>query len=352
MLKKLILENFRNHKNYELDFDQVTVLIGQNGIGKTNILESIMLLSFCRSFREDDKKSLIFNESDYSRIIGDDLELFLGRFPRFVMVAKERGIKRKLSEFIGILPSVIFSPETMSIITGSPGERRRFLDMMISQANKEYLENLIAYKKVRTQRNNLLQLIARGNAREEELDFWDQELSKSGEAIIKTRKEAIEFFNLEISELYQEISGQKNDKLEIVFVNNFEGELLSKLRSNRGREIAFGGTLFGPHRDDLVFKLNNMDADKFASRGETKSAVLALKVCELKYLEHKRKENKERYKIVTPLILLDDVFSEFDQNRRAHLSKLITNYQALITATEREHLSPELLKIAKIVELR
>ena len=348
MLSNIKLENFRNHKSYNLDLDKITVLIGRNGVGKTNILEAIVFLSFCRSFREEDKKNIISYDSDYARITGDDLELFFSRFPRLIMKAKERGIPRKISEFIGILPSVIFSPETISIISGSPGSRRRFLDIMISQVDREYLESLMEYKKVRAQRNSLLQRISNREASENELDFWDKELVKKAEFINKKREAAVLFLNKLISGFYQEISGDASNSLTLTLIRNYEGGLVENLKLLRRREVAYGGTIIGPHRDDLQFLLNNHNMINFASRGEMKSAILALKVSELKFLENHRGDKENSTK---PLLLLDDIFSEFDPIRRSHLSKLIFDYQAVITSTEKEHLSPDLLKMAKVVEL-
>ncbi len=351
MLKHIKLENFRNHHKFELDLDKITVIVGKNGIGKTNILESLVILSFCRSFREEDKRNLINYDSEFARITGDDLEVFFSRTPRLILRARERGVNRKLSEFIGLLPSVIFSPETMSIITGAPAERRRFLDMMISQIDREYLEDLIRYKKIRTQRNNLLQRISHREASESELDFWDVELAKTGESIIKKRKVVVKTFNKDLNKYYSEISGKEGDTLVIDFVENFEGDLLSNMQRNRAREIAYGGTVFGPHRDDLIFRLNSFDMSNFASRGEIKSAILALKISELEYLKNNSKNERIKSGEQSPIILLDDIFSEFDPDRRSHLSRLILKYQTVITATEKEHLSPELLKVAKVVEL-
>lgn len=351
MLKHIELENFRNHKKFELDLDKITVIVGKNGIGKTNLLESLVVLSFCRSFRDEDKKNLINYDSEFARIKGDSLEVFFSRTPRLILKARERGVNRKLSEFIGLLPSVIFSPETMSIITGAPAERRRFLDMMISQIDREYLEDLIRYKKIRTQRNNLLQRIARQEASESELDFWDTELARTGESIVKKRKAVVTTFNKDLNKYYREISAKEGDTLVVEFVENFEGDLLSNLRNNRSREIAYGGTISGPHRDDLIFKLNSFDMSNFASRGEIKSAILALKISELEYLKNNSKNERIRSGEQSPIILLDDIFSEFDPDRRFHLGQLILKYQTVITATEREHLSPELLRSAKVVEL-
>lgn len=353
MFKHLRLENFRNHKKFELNFDQITVLVGLNGSGKSNILEAMTMLSFCRSFREEDKKNLINFDSDYARVVGDDLEIFITKAPRLLMQAKEKGVNRKLSDFIGRLPTVVFSSETISIITGSPSDRRRFMDVMISQINSEYLRTLIGYKKVKQQRNNLLQRIFQRQGNEDELDFWDKELIKLGSMIIEEREEAVLIINGALPKLYQSISGDPKADFKIGYLKSFEGEMEEALRRFRRREIASGRTLFGPHRDDIIFTLDGRNMANFASRGEIRSAVLALKIAELKYLENiKEKSLRESDNSAKPILLLDDIFSEFDPTRRARLGELVSQYQSLITSTEESHLSPELLKKSKVIEIK
>ena len=353
MLKNIQLENFRNHAKFKLELQHTTVLIGRNGVGKTNILEALVMLSFCRSFRSDDKRNLINRDCSFARIVGDDLELFLTNTPRLIMKAKAKGAPKRLSDFIGYLPSVIFSPETISIITGTPSDRRRFLDIMLSQVDREYLNALTAYRKVRQQRNSLLQRIGLGQAGEEELIFWDAEINREAEIISKKRNEAIDFINKLLPGIYQKISGDKSDnKLELKYLKNFEGALIDTLKQGRRREIAYGGTIFGPHRDDVQFNLNGFNMANFASRGELKSGILALKIGELRFLEQSEKlKMKSKENKVTPLLLLDDIFSEFDKERRSHLGDLILQYQSVITSTEKEHLSEILLKDAKIVDI-
>ena len=352
MFKKLSLENFRNHKKFEIDLDRITVLVGLNGAGKSNILEAMTMLSFCRSFREEDKRNLINYDQDYARIVGDDLEIFITKTPRLFMQAKEKGISRKLSDFIGLLPTVVFSSETILIITGSPSDRRRFLDVMISQINSEYLRTLISYKKVKQQRNNLLQRIFQRQGEEDELDFWDKELVRLGSIIIKEREEAVLIIDSALPELYQSISGDSKADFKVGYLKSFEGEMEEALRRFRRREIASGRTIFGPHRDDIIFTLDGRNMANFASRGEIRSAILALKIAELKYLENiKKKSLRESNNSAKPILLLDDIFSEFDPERRAHLGELVSQYQSLITSTEESHLSPELLKKAKVIEI-
>jgi DNA replication and repair protein RecF len=338
MLKNLRLENFRNHKNFELELCKCTIIVGQNGAGKSNVLESISLLSNCRSFRDDDKKNLIAFGAVFSRVIGDNLEIFITNNPRLILKAKENGAPRKLCDFVGLLPCVIFSPETLSIITGSPGERRKFLDIMISQTDHEYLSTLMEYQKVRKQRNVLLQRIQERQSAANELAFWDDALIKNGEIIIQKRREAIEHLNKFLTKNYQKISGEK----KALFLANYlsAADLKEEISKHKSREIAAGITLVGPHRDDISFLLNGSPIANFGSRGEIRTAVLALKIAELHYLETKRKMltfiNPES---IQPVLLLDDVFSEFDKIRRELLCELVPGYQSVITTTDMDHIS-------------
>ncbi|MFA7244270.1 MAG: DNA replication and repair protein RecF [Patescibacteria group bacterium] len=353
MISRLKLENYRNYGKFELVLDKSTVLVGLNGVGKTNILEAVGLLSFGRSFREEDKKNLVKFDADYARITGDELTLYLQKNPRLLAAAKERGVKKKMSEFIGTLLTVVFSPETIEIITGSPAERRRFLDVMISQVEREYLLALSVYNKVRKQRNHLLQRIGAGEASETELKFWDGELVKSAEIINASRREAVVFINKILPDFYANISGEKGEQPKVVYHCKSGDDLAAKLAENWRREVAYGATIYGPHRDDLEFYLDTRNMANFASRGEIRSAILALKVAELEFLEkhvNDRADREEKY--ASPILLLDDIFSEFDPIRREHLGALILKYQSLITTTEKAHLSAELLKNSKIIELK
>lgn len=350
MVKNLKIENFRNHSKTELSFDKVTVLIGENGAGKSNILEAVAILSCCRSFRNEQTKNLIKNDEVYSRVTGDNLEFFFTKVPRMTLKAKENGAARKLVDFIGIIPSVVFSPETLSIVTGSPGERRRFLDLLISQFDKEYLNALIDYDKIKKQRNVLLQRILEGQSKEEELEFWDNQLIERASKINQKRAESVQFFNKYLSALYSKIAGEKQSILEIVYQP--ETDLRSIMMRNRQREIRSGKTLFGPHRDDLIFKLNSFDLANFASRGEIRTGIMALKLAEITFLKDQRKIGNRFNGNIEPVLLLDDIFSEFDKKRRDQLGDLVQEYQTIITTTELEHLSSGLSKTAKIIEVK
>lgn len=340
MLKEIHLENFRNHKDLDVAFDSVTAIIGKNGIGKSNILEAVSILSLCRSFREEDKKNLINYDAEYARVKSGELEVFLQRSP-FILKTRYKGIPQKQSDFIGKLKTIVFSPESLLLINGMPAVRRKFLDMMISQHNHEYLVNLMEYEKIRSQRNSLLHRIGEGRAKESELEFWDQNLVEKGSGLIKSRKETVGYLNARISQNYSKISGKKQ-KMEIEYISNGEGDFGASLKQSRRKELILGRTIIGPHRDDLVFSLEGCNMANFASRGEMRSAVLALKIAELEYLKNGGQDI---------VLLLDDIFSEFDIDRRSHLGELIAGNQTIITTTDKDHFSKELLKESKIIEL-
>ncbi|MEI8143334.1 MAG: DNA replication and repair protein RecF [Candidatus Berkelbacteria bacterium] len=342
MLRNLTLENFRNHSKLSLNIKDLVLIVGPNGSGKSNILESICLLSLCSSYRDDEKKNLVSYSSDFARITGDEFTIFIQKNPRLIFRCQSKGVFLKQSEFIGLLSTVVFSPESIDLVSGSPRNRRRFLDTLISQSDREYLRQLVEYEKVRKQRNSLLQLIKEGRSGEKELSFWDEELIRLGKQIISKRREVIDYLNPEIKQLYCLISGSKEDKLKVVY--QYDGDSLAgDLKQSIRRDIATGCTNVGPHREDFSILLNNNDSKYFASRGEKRSIVLALKIAEAHYLE--------KVKGAKPLLLLDDIFSEFDQQRRHHLIKLISNYQAIITTTEIDEIDQEIQDKSEIIDL-
>jgi len=350
MLKKLKLTNFRNHKSLEIELKKTNVILGPNGVGKSNILEAVSLLSFCRSYREDNKNNLINWGEDYSRVVADEYELAISVRPKRQFLLKFRGISYKKADFIGLFLAVVFSPETLSIVTDGPKERRRFLDIMISETNPDYLRGLIEYEKVRKQRNGLLEMIRSGRASDKELVFWDKELTKYGQAIVETRGVVVKKINDRLSQIYQKISGGK-EEVSVEYKTNTGEDFLANLAKNRTTEIALGRTMYGPHRDDLLFKLNGKEAINFASRGELRSIILALKFFELDFLSDYAASAKKDIQIEGPLLLLDDVFSEFDEKRRSHLFGLIERYQTIITTTDEEYLSEAVLGDCNVINL-
>lgn len=356
MLKTLHLQNFRNHKDFRLDLDRITIITGANGTGKSNILEALAMLAFCRSFRAAKKQQMINFESDFARLTADDAELFFGFTPQFTFKGKIRGLPQKLTGFVGFRPAVVLSPETLEIITGSPADRRRFLDIMMSQVDRDYLDALVSYGSIKQQRNSLLRRLKHREAQEPELNYWDGQLIQLAGIITTKRVETVEFLNQFLTGTYRRISAGEHSEstdgsgLIVRHIKNYD-DLAADLSRYRSRDIAGERTNLGPHRDDLAFELNRRDMLKYASRGEIKSAILALKMAEMKFIEGKRKLNPSRYENTAPTLLLDDIFSEFDPVRRRHLSELLDEYQTVITTADIEGLPEGLLKKSKLVKL-
>ena len=349
MLKRLILENFRNYQKKSFNFDKITIFVGPNGIGKTNILEAILLLSTTRSHRARKDSEMIFWGQDLARIhsVLDDNDLLLV-LTKTGKIAKEKEVEKRLSEFLGIFKSILFYPEEISAIAGSPAARRRILDMVLCQIDHKYTHDLLEYQKVIHQRNELLGLIRAGFSSAEELFFWDKTLSKIGARIEEKRLAAFDFINKKIGLIFGQFNLEKeNLKLEYCPTFRLDDHIsqgfLQALEKARDKEIRFSQTIIGPHRSDIIFMLDGKPLASFGSRGELRSSLLAFKVTLLELME---KETGQK-----PILLLDDIFSELDKKRRLALSKLITNMQTVITTTDIGNLDKEFVRRAKIVEL-
>lgn len=355
MLKHLELNSFRNYDKFALDFSKTTILIGPNGIGKTNIVEAICLISTGRSWRTNHDNEVVKWEQEVSRIIGEinndekmKIEMVIQKSPSSeypqTKLVKINDVRKKLTDILGRLTTVLFSPEEIHLIDGSPSLRRRFLDILLCQIDKKYTLALLDLAKIIRGRNKLLYFIKIGRSKVDELAFWDEKLVALGSFIIKKRQKTIEFLNQDLSNVYQNIAGSK-ENLRLKYRATVEPEnFAEQLIAQREREIENTATLFGPHRDDMIFLLENKDITTFGSRGEFRSAVLALKMAELDYLT---KEKGEK-----PLLLLDDIFSELDKSRRLHLAKIVEGQQTIITTTDLDHIEKGLREKAKIVELK
>lgn len=343
-LRKLQLENFRNYNRYEFEFPEdknITILVGPNGKGKTNFLEAVYVLSLGKSFRTILQDDLIEWEFDYMRckceteVDGEkiNLEVFYSNYPRKQKGFKKNGVSMRNSEYIGNLITVLFHPEDLNMLYLSPSYRRRYLNILLSQADKKYLEALSKYKKTLKQRNALLHAIREarftnqpmGNL-EKDLDAWDTELMEFGSTIIKKRVEFTQFLNKNIEKIYQSISDGK-EKVEIKY-KTMTGEYEAELIIRRDRDIREAKTTLGPHRDDLKFFIDDKEILSSASRGEFRTLLLAIKLVEINFIKEKTGRN--------PILLLDDVFSELDRKRGEHLLNSIKDCQTIITTTDKE----------------
>lgn len=338
------IQGFRNLGKVSLEFDperNFVAFIGSNGQGKTNILESLFLLGISKSFRTTENEEMVGFDQDFFSVKGEierkedrlTAEVIMIRKPLKKTLKANGGIK-KASDFIGNLSVVFFSPDDLGMVHLSPSLRRRYLDLLLSQLDRDYLENALRYQSALKQRNSLLRQIGDGGAQEGELEFWDQELARNGAVLIGKRLEVIGRIGAFATPYYKEATGT-GDALTLEYMPSGSATpdpemLFGLFKKNHSRDIALGSTQSGPHRDDLRFLCNGHDLASFGSRGEWRSLILTLKFAEIELLKAKNGES--------PILLLDDVFSELDESRQKTLFNSIAGCQTFITTTHREFL--------------
>ena len=348
ILKSIRLKNFRVHKNTELEFsDNLNYIVGGNGEGKTSILESIYYLCTTRSFNTKvDSEVLRFDENEFE-IDGMFTDLTKDRVKVFYNFSENKKnyfqndkIVSRSADVIGRFPVVILTPADHSITQGSPSERRKFIDSVISQASETYLKILLDYNKTLRQRSSLLTRIkeTRNPRLYEELDAWTEKLISSGSEIIRHRLNFIEEFNTYIRDSYKIIMG--NDEIPGIsysFLENSDsGDIRERfgdiLEEKRTEELRRATNLVGPHRDDYILEINGISLRTYGSQGQHKTYQVILRFAEFFYL----KEVSGK----TPLFLLDDVFGELDTNRSIKISEYLREVgQAFITLTDFSNLS-------------
>jgi len=339
-VKKVRLKNFRNYIDEEICLsDNVTLIYGENAQGKTNIIEALYLFSTGKSHRTNNNNELIRHGESFFDI---SLEFEDNNYRQSMNIIYEKGNKKRLfinevkkermSDVLGVIPSVLFSPESLSCIKGSPGERRRTIDIVLCQISKKYLYNLQKYNKIVKNKNVLL----KEKQLNPQLDIWNESQAKTGTAIIEERRELL--FNIEkrMKRIMHGISEGKEDvSIRYRTYSERDGKdyesLLELLNEKKEKEMEQGVCLYGPHRDEIEIFLNNRNSRYYCSQGQQRSLALAMNIAVMEEIEEKT--GKE------PVLLLDDVMSELDEKRRKFLYELIRNKQAVITSTERAHLN-------------
>ncbi|WP_341280290.1 DNA replication/repair protein RecF [Paenibacillus sp. FSL H8-0537] len=361
-LKNIHLQNYRNYGQLELETsNQVNLFVGPNAQGKTNLLEAIFALALTKSHRTSKDKELIGWEADSARLQGTvdkrygtaQLELLLSTQGK---KAKINGLEqRKLSNFIGSLNVVMFAPEDLEIVKGTPGVRRRFLDMEIGQVQPGYLHTLQQYGKVLVQRNNYLKSASPGSMQQTMLDVWNTQLAELGVKIMKKREHFIHKLQRWAEQIHSGITAG-SEQLTITYCPSLgSGEpedesvlfeqFMIKLTQVKEQEIRRGMSLVGPHRDDLAFFINGKEASVYGSQGQQRTTALSLKLAEIELIAEEIGEY--------PLLLLDDVLSELDQHRQTQLIETFqSKVQTFITTTGLESVNISKLQDACIYNVR
>lgn len=412
-VRHLSLTNFRNYARLELDLPcGVVVVCGDNAAGKSNLLEALYYLATTKSFRASSDHDLIHwmvrdDPLPFFRLVAE-LERE-GHLSRLEMAASEdgkpsanggemartegsrslskrlkvNGAAKRALEFIGLANAVMFSPQDLELIDGAPLIRRRYLDVTISQVDSRYVRALAHYNRVLTRRNHLLRLLRDHHGSPDELTYWDQELARAGAYIVSRRRETVSALSRLEAEIHRRLTDSQ-ERLRAIYRSSLDlsatacaangdpdaeaavasrlaalppegaGEgldeaglrdaFLSGMQRGRSRDIVCGASLVGPHRDDITFLLDDRPVSVYASRGQQRTVALGLKLAETEYLRERTGE--------PPILLLDDVLSELDRDRRHHvLSVIEPGQQVVITTTDLDQLEPAFLQNSTLLRV-
>lgn len=362
-IQNLTLSNFRSYSKKVFSFSPTTtIIIGNNAIGKTNLIEAIFFLSIGKSFRAEKDTEMIAFEKELGRVRGEiiqstnqekiTLEIVLTRGEVMGMTAPIKkylvnGVGKRMGDFVGTLKVVLFWPEDLELVTDSPSLRRRYLDFVLVQVDREYRRSIISYEKGLRQRNKVLEAIRDRGAHRHQLLFWNQLLIKAGEYITEKREEYINYINS-----FQRLASSVQLKgYQLIYDKSVISE--ARLAQYSEEEVAAAATLVGPHRDDVIFQItdNRQQITKkeirnlahFGSRGEQRLAILWLKLGELAYIEETTGEK--------PILLLDDIFSELDHEHRKIVFNIIGNQQTIMTTTDLHLVEKNKLANSQLIQL-
>lgn len=333
-INKIKINNFRNYKNEEIILDSnINLFYGENAQGKTNIIEAIFLGSMGKSFRAKKDKEMINLNSEKAEIEIEYKKLDRNGKIKIELASKKNiylnGIKiKKLSELLGNINIVIFTPDDINILKGGPQNRRRFLDIMISQLKPNYMYHLNLYLKTLEQRNNYLKQIKEEKKDENLLDIWDEKLIEEAEIIYQYRNTYMKKIKEKIKKIHKEITNDKEEiRIEYISECKSKEEYLKLLKERRKLDIIKGFTTKGVHRDDFMIYINEKQLDIYGSQGQHRTAILSLKLSELNIVKEEIEEE--------PILLLDDFMSELDEKRINSFLNKIENTQVIITCTEK-----------------
>ena len=350
-IRSIELKNFRNYENLEISFDEGTnILFGDNAQGKTNILEAAYMSGTTKSHKGSrDREMIRFGEEEAhlktvvvrgGREYQIDMHLKKNRAKG---IAIDKIPIKKASELFGILNIVFFSPEDLNIIKNGPAERRRFLDSELCQLDRIYLADLTNYNKILAQRNKLLQDLISRPSRSDTLPVWDMQLIETGKKIIRRRKQFVDELREIVSDIHYRISGGK-EELFLKYEPNIDDIFFEdELSRAKEKDKKLCQTSVGPHRDDLLFSIGDVDIRKYGSQGQQRTSALSLKLSEIELV---RKSISD-----TPVLLLDDVLSELDSSRQNYLLNNISDTQTIITCTGLDELVRNRFTVNRVFEV-
>ncbi|MBA3724622.1 MAG: DNA replication and repair protein RecF [Candidatus Levybacteria bacterium] len=350
VLKSLSLQNFRSYTKAQYTFDpKLTIIVGPNAAGKTNLVEALSLLATGKSFKTGQEKQLISFGKQVSHVNGtlqdgedtEDLAVVLAHTPTGMLQKKYsvNGVSKRRTGFAGRLPAVLFTPLDLDIVSGQPGDRRRFLNEVLEQTDQQYDAALTMYSKALRQRNALLEYVQKSGRRDEErFSYWDGLLIANAQIIAEKREALIHYINAQEKTLFP-------------FMLTYDKSVMSRERllQYRDVEVGAGVTLVGPQRDDVFIQSFHPvsqeleDVKHFCSRGQQRLVTLELKKTQLSYLE-RQLESK-------PLLILDDIFSELDSRHIDHVLHMTNDFQTVITTTHREFITVDGLFEPHVIEL-
>ncbi len=343
---KLSLTNFRSYRQLDLPLGPgLTTVVGDNAEGKSNLLEALYLLAIGKSYRAQTERDLVSWEAAdaggyaiaAATLAGREgpVELRVGldcaAGPGVLKRVRVNGVPKRASDLVGVMSAVLFSAEDIDLVFGSPSGRRRYLDILLSQTSRRYVQALSRYQRVLSQRNALLKAMRESRANEDELGFWDESLSAEGAIVLAERWTSTDRLAGLVGEAFDRLYGGGSLSVEYVATSarpqdgEYAQAMAKALRASRRRERALGMTLVGPHRDDLRLLLGGMEIARHASRGQARLAALALRLAEGRLLAERRGD--------PPLLLLDDVLSELDEPRRTLVLEEASAYPQTIVTT-------------------
>ena len=341
IIDSIHLQDFRNFKDEKAVFSPaLNIIIGENAQGKTNLMEAIYLTSFGKSFRTRNDQEMIRFGADFCRVSAafsemdaDKIQVVIGRDGKKAAMIDRRKIE-KTSQLLGQVICIAFTPEDLKIVKEDPARRREFIDRELSRISRAYLEDLKTYRKALQQRNAALkEQTFRGN-QDEALDIWDEILAASGAEIIERRRRFLEEISQVSSRIHRGITNGR-EELQVSYSCSIPLSLQKKkiretlyetLREERSKDRERGFTGKGPHRDDLILSINEVNARKFGSQGQQRTAALSLKLAEIDIVRKTTGQN--------PILLLDDVLSELDVERQQYMIETLKDVQMMITTTE------------------